>query len=124
MIASDAISGHRRQAGTRARVLAYYVRERKVLSLADAVRKMTLLPAQRLERIVLAMRRKGRIRIGADADLTVFDPARVQDRATYGQPDVYSDGITHVLVGGSFVVRNSQLVAGVAPGQPIRRLRQ
>src|SRR5438046_5872020 len=84
MVASDGISphGHPRLAGTHARVLGRYVRDSGALSLQAAVRKMTLLPAQRLERVVPAMRAKGRVQVGADADLTVFDAARVVDRAT------------------------------------------
>jgi N-acyl-D-aspartate/D-glutamate deacylase len=98
------------------------VRERKVLTLMDAIRKMTLLPAKRLEDVVPSMKRKGRVQVGADADITIFDPATVTDRATYEQPNQYSEGIKHVLVGGTFVVRNSQLVPGVAPGRAIRRV--
>src|SRR5207249_3072739 len=77
MVASDGLSpyGHPRLAGTHARVLGRYARDSGALSLQDAVRKMTLLPAQRLERAVPAMRAKGRIQAGADADITVFDPA-------------------------------------------------
>src|SRR2546426_650196 len=90
------------------------------LSLQDAVRKMTLLPAQRLERVVPAMRAKGRVQVGTDADLTVFDAARVLDRATYEHPAQFSEGIVHVLVHGVFVVRNSASVAA-HPGRPIRR---
>jgi len=81
---------------------------------------MTLLPAQRLERVVPAMRAKGRVQVGADADLTVFDAARVVDRATYERPAQFSEGIVHVLVHGVFVVRNSASVAAY-PGRPIRR---
>jgi N-acyl-D-aspartate/D-glutamate deacylase len=66
------------------------------------------------------MRRKGRIAVGMDADLTVFDPARVIDRATYDKPAQYSEGIRHVIVGGTFVVRDEQLVPNVAPGRAIR----
>jgi N-acyl-D-aspartate/D-glutamate deacylase len=91
-----------------------------VISLMDAVRKMTLLPARRLERVDPDMKRKGRVQPGADADLVVFDPARVIDRATFEHPAQYSDGIVHVLVNGTFVVRGSNLVAGVAPGRPVR----
>src|SRR5213595_100874 len=122
MVASDGISphGHPRLAGTHARVLGRYVRDTGALSLQDAVRKMTLLPAQRLERVVPAMRAKGRVQVGADADLTVFDAARVVDRATYERPAQFSEGIVHVLVHGVFVVRNSASVAA-HPGRPIRR---
>lgn len=110
---------HPRGAGTFARILGYYVRDRQVLSLVDAIRKMTLLPAQRLEQVAPDMVRKGRVQVGVDADLTLFDPDRVIDQATYGAPDRYSVGIAHVLVGGTFVVRGGALVDGVRPGRPI-----
>ena len=112
--------GHPRTAGTHARILGRFVRERGVITLMDAVRKMTLLPARRLERVDPDMKRKGRLQEGADADIVVFDPARVIDRATFEQPAQYSDGIIHVLVNGTFVVRGSNLVPGVAPGKPVR----
>ena len=112
--------GHPRSAGTHARILGRFVRERGVISLMDAIRKMTLLPARRLERIDPAMKRKGRVQAGADADLVVFDPARVIDRATFERSAAYSDGIVDVLVNGTFVVRASNLVHGVAPGKAVR----
>jgi dihydroorotase len=112
--------GHPRTAGTHARILGRFVRERQVISLMDAVRKMTLLPARRLEGIDPEMKHKGRVQAGADADLVVFDPARVIDRATFEQPAQYSDGIVHVLVNGTFVVRAGALVTGVAPGRAVR----
>jgi len=112
--------GHPRSAGTHARILGRFVRERGVISLMDGVRKMTLLPARRLERVDPEMKRKGRVQPGADADLVVFDPARIIDRATFEQPAQYSDGIVHVLVNGTFVVRGSNLVPGVMPGRPVR----
>jgi len=125
MVASDGLirngQGHPRAAGTFARVLGLYVREQKVLSLMDAIRKMTLLPAQRLERAVPAMRLKGRIKVGADADISIFDPATVIDRATFENPAQYSQGIKHVLVGGVFVVREEKIVEGVTPGKAVRR---
>lgn len=85
-----------------------------------ALAKMTWLPVQRLERIAPEMAGRGRVRPGAVADLTLFDPAEVIDRATCEAPDRYSTGIVHVLVGGAFVVRDSALVAGAVPGRPIR----
>jgi N-acyl-D-aspartate/D-glutamate deacylase len=125
MIASDGLiengKGHPRGAGTFARVLGVYVRQQNALSLMDGIRKMSLLPAQRLERAVPAMRAKGRIKVGADADITIFDPATVIDRATFEQPALYSEGIRHVLVGGVFVVRDDKIVEGAKPGKAVRR---
>lgn len=125
MIASDGFltngKGHPRSAGCYARVLGYYAREEKVLPLMEALRRMTLMPAQRLEAAVPQMRQKGRIKIGADADITVFDAATVRDRATFEQPALYSTGIPYVLVNGVVVVRNGELVKDAAPGVAIRR---
>ena len=111
---------HPRGAGTFARILGRYARDQEMLTLAEAIAKMTLLPARRVEEIAPEMARKGRVQVGSDADLTIFDPARVIDRATYDAPDQYSDGIIHVLVAGTFVVRDGVLVEGVEPGRPIR----
>jgi N-acyl-D-aspartate/D-glutamate deacylase len=112
---------HPRGAGNFARVLGHYVREKQVLPLMDALAKMTWHPARRLEREVPAMRLKGRIQEGADADITVFDAARVIDRATYEKPMQPSAGIVHVLVSGIPVVRSGELVPRARPGRPIRR---
>jgi len=123
-IASDARMqsghGHPRSAGTFARVLGHYVRETQTLSLTDAIAKMTVLPARRLERRLPAMRHKGRVQVGADADLVVFDPARVADRSTYAQPAQFSDGFEYVLVGGVPVVWRGKLRDATLPGRPIR----
>lgn len=124
MIASDGIlengKGHPRAAGTYTRVLGKYVREQRTLALTDALRKMTLMPAQRLERRVLSMKNKGRLRIGADADLTIFDPQQVIDKSTYQEPAKYSEGIKFVLVNGVVVVNEGRLQSGVYPGRPVR----
>jgi hypothetical protein len=123
MIASDAVDvgRHPRTAGTFSRVLGRYVRERGALSLMDALAKMTILPARRLEKSVPQMKLKGRIAVGADADITVFDPATVLDVATYDQPAQYSQGIVHVLVGGVAIIDEGRTVANIAPGRPVRR---
>lgn len=128
IIASDGVpfvdgKGHPRGAGTYARVLGRYVRERGVLPLMDALAKMTILPARRLETVAPAMRNKGRLRVGADADITVFDPETVIDRATFAEPTLPSAGITHVIVGGTFVVRDGVFQADVVPGVGIRGAR-
>src|SRR6266581_7189418 len=124
MIASDGFlskgQGHPRTAGTYALVLGRYVREEKALTLMDALRKMTLMPAQRLENRAPMFKDKGRIRVGADADITVFDPGRVIDKATYEKPLQYSKGIQFVLVNGVAVVKDGQLVDGVFPGRAAR----
>src|SRR5580700_5050759 len=79
-----------------------------------------LLPAQLLEKRAPSFKNKGRIRVGADADITVFDPNRVIDRATFEEPLQYSDGIQFVLVNGVPVVKDGQLVEGVYPGREAR----
>jgi N-acyl-D-aspartate/D-glutamate deacylase len=113
--------GHPRGAGTYARILARYVRERRTITLMDALRKMSLMPAQRLERAAPAARRKGRVQEGADADLVVFDPRVVQDNATYDKGPVPSTGFRHVLVGGVSVVSDGRSVENVFPGRAITR---
>jgi N-acyl-D-aspartate/D-glutamate deacylase len=124
MIASDGIlengKGHPRTAGTYSRILGNYVREQHALSLMDAVTKMTLMPAQRLERRVPLMRNKGRIKVGADADLTIFDPQQIIDKSTFQDPAKYSEGIKFVLVNGVPIVKDGQLQSGIYPGRPIR----
>jgi len=124
MIASDAYwqngTGHPRTTGTFSKVLGRYVRQAHTLSLMEAIRKMTLMPAQRLEARVPAMRQKGRLRVGADADITIFDAARVVDRSTYREPSLSPVGIEHVIVNGVSVVANGRAVEGVAPGKAVR----
>jgi N-acyl-D-aspartate/D-glutamate deacylase len=125
MIASDGmpLTGakiHPRGQATFARVLGHYVREEKALDLMTAIRKMTLMPARRLEKRAPAFRDKGRIRVGADADITLFDPAKIIDKATFDEPLQFSAGIPYVLVNGVAVVKNGQTVPDVFPGQAAR----
>jgi dihydroorotase len=123
MIASDGVLengvGHPRAVGTHARVLGRYVRDERVMPLMDAIRRMTLAPARRLEARVPAMRQKGRVQVGADADLVIFDLATVRDRGTFGQPALPPSGITAVVIDGKVVVRGSVLVR-VNAGRPVR----
>lgn len=112
--------GHPRSAGTFARVMGKYVREERLLSLMQAIKKVTLMPANRLSRHCAAMRRKGRLAIGCDADVTVFDPQTIRDNATYDKPAQYSSGVRHLVVGGSVVVRDGVLKDDLMPGRAVR----
>lgn len=119
MIASDGAPAHPRNAGTYSHILAEYVRNRQSLTLMDALRKMSLMPAQRLERSTPAARRKGRMQEGADADIVVFDPQTIQDRSTYEKPSEPSVGVRYLLVAGTPVIDAGKMVEKVFPGQPM-----
>ena len=123
MIASDGMpyapGAHPRSAGTFSRVLGRYVRERGALKLMSALRKMTLMPANRLADIAPAMRLKGRLQVGADADITVFDADRIIDTATFDADLSFSRGVEYVLVNGTLVVDAGQSVENVFPGRAI-----
>jgi N-acyl-D-amino-acid deacylase len=105
---------HPRSYGNNARALARYVRDLKLLCLEDAVRRMTSLPAT-----TFRLRDRGLIREGCWADLAVFDPATVQDTATYEAPHQYATGIVHVFVNGVAVVKNGQPTEA-RPGKALR----
>lgn len=116
-VATDGLFGaspHPRTYGTYPRILGHYVREENVLTLEEAIRKMTSLPAR-----AMGLQRKGLVRPGMDADLVVFDPARVGSPATFENPRRHPQGVTHVLVDGTFVVRNEKLTERT-PGSVIR----
>ncbi|MGA7399659.1 MAG: amidohydrolase family protein, partial [Candidatus Sulfotelmatobacter sp.] len=119
MIASDGEKGHPRNAGTYSRVLAQYVREKGTITLMDALRKMSLMPAEMLERSIPAARRKGRLQEGADADVVVFDAATISDRSTFEKPMEPSVGVRYLVVGGTLVVDEGKIVPDVFPGRPL-----
>ena len=119
MIASDGLEGHPRNAGTYSRVLAQYVREKGTITLMDALRKMSLMPAEMLERSTPAARLKGRLQEGADADIVVFDAATISDRSTFEKPMEPSTGVRYLLVGGTVLVDDGKIVQDVFPGRAI-----
>jgi hypothetical protein len=116
MVGSDGLPSHPRNAGTFARVLARYSRDQGSLSLLDAVRKLSLMPAQRLEASTPVARRKGRVQVGADADIVVFDPETIQDNANFDDPRRPSTGVRYLIVSGQVVIDNASLEDAL-PGQ-------
>jgi dihydroorotase-like cyclic amidohydrolase len=125
MIGSDAIltpgnNNHPRGAGCFSRALGHYARDQKTLSLVDALAKMTILPAKRLEAKAPALRKKGRLQQGADADITIFDPNTINDRSTVDNPAQESVGIDYVLVLGQVVKSPDGLHKELRPGQAIK----
>src|SRR5271156_3030722 len=119
MIASDGFQGHPRNAGTYSRVLAQYVREKGTVTLMDALRKMSLMPAEMLERSTPVARQKGRLQEGADADIVVFDAATISDRATFQKPMEPSVGVRYLLVAGTMVINEGKIVPDAFPGRAL-----
>jgi dihydroorotase len=124
MLGSDAIleagnNNHPRASGTFSRTLAVYVRERGTISLMDALAKMTILPARRIESAAPALKLKGRLQAGADADIVIFDPKTVHDEATVEHPDRYSIGMDYVLVNGHVVKGPNGINRKALWGEPI-----
>ena len=119
MIASDGLESHPRNAGTYSRVLAQYVREKGTITLMDALRKLSFMPAEMLERSTPAARKKGRLQESADADIVVFDAAAISDRSTFQKPMEPSVGVRYLIVGGTVVVDEGKIVPDVFPGRAL-----
>ncbi|HEV2992614.1 MAG TPA: amidohydrolase family protein [Candidatus Angelobacter sp.] len=119
MVASDGDKGHPRNSGTFCRILARYVRSQGTLTLMDAIRKMSLMPAQVLERSTPSARFKGRLQEGADADVVVFDAQTISDRSTFQRPMEASVGVKYLLVGGVMLVDQEKFIEGVFPGKAV-----
>jgi dihydroorotase/N-acyl-D-amino-acid deacylase len=121
MIASDGgimapgnLRPHPRNYGTNAKVLGEYVRERGVLSMQTAIHKMTRMPADRIN-----ISDRGRLEVGAMADVTVFDADEIIDKATFDDPNQYAVGVHHVFVNGQAVLLNKNMT-GARPGRVLR----
>jgi len=110
-----------RSAATFSRFLGRWVREKRLIDWPEAIAKVTLIPAQLFDGLVPAMERKGRLQEGMDADITVFDPKTIIDRATIDQPAQTSAGIEYLVVGGTLLIEGGEMNLDVLPGQPIRR---
>jgi dihydroorotase len=122
IIASDGLSyspgAHPRTAGTFSKVLGRYSRDQGVISLMEALKKMTIMPANRLESFAPMMRQKGRLQVGTDADITIFDAETIIDKADF-KGLKYSEGVKYVIINGQFVVKEGENIEGVFPGRAI-----
>lgn len=117
----DDAFAHPRSAGTFSRFFANWVRERGAISLSDAIAKCTLIPTQILAESVPQILKKGRIQVGCDADIVVFDPSTIQDRATFVEPAQTSVGFRHVVVNGTPIIEDASRNGDALPGRPVRR---
>jgi len=116
----DSVNGHPRGAGTHARILRL-VREEKLMPLMLAISKMSYMPAKFMQdNGVPQMAHKGRLQVGADADITIFDPTTVKDKSTPKMGGLPPVGIPYVIVNGTIVVKDSKVLKNVFPGKPIR----
>ena len=122
IIASDGMpyapGAHPRTAGTFSRILGKYVREEKALDLMTALKKITIMPAKRLEKIAPSMKRKGRLQVSADADITIFNPNTIIDKADFSGLK-YSEGVQTVIINGKIIVKEGRIIENVFPGKPI-----
>jgi N-acyl-D-glutamate deacylase len=115
------LNSHPRSAGCYSRFLRMWVRERQVISWMDAIRKASLIPAQIMGEGTPMMQKKGRIQVGADADILVFDPKTVAEKATFKDSCQTSVGMKHVMVNGTFLIKDTKLDTNAFPGQAVRR---
>jgi N-acyl-D-aspartate/D-glutamate deacylase len=125
MIGSDTMlmkgnNNHPRGAGCFSMILGRYVREKKTLTLSEALAKMTIMPAKRLEKIAPEMRNKGRLKTGADADVAIFNPDTIIDKSTVENPSIYAAGVEFVIVNGKIVKDKNGIRKNVLPGKPIK----
>ncbi len=125
MIGSDTIiepslNNHPRGAGTYGRLFGKYVREDKVLTMMEAIKKASYLPAKRMEGIAPLMKAKGRIEVGADADITIFNPDTIIDKSTVKDPGTPSEGIEYVIVNGVIIKNKTGIIRNVNPGKAIK----
>ena len=108
------VKTHPRVYGSFARVLGRYVRDEKLIPMEEAIRRLTSLPASNLK-----IQKRGSLKTGFFADIVVFDPAKIQDKATYEDPHHYAEGMVHVFVNGKAVLRNGEHT-GAMPGRCVR----
>ena len=111
---------HPRSAATFTRALNRYVREEKALTLSEFVRRASLFPANLVALATPDAKRKGRLQVGMDADIIVFDLDRIEVRATYENPRTPSSGMRYSMVGGQFIIFDGKLLTDVRPGRPLR----
>ncbi len=116
----DQLSAHPRSSGTFTRFLREHVRERRTMSLMDALAKCTILPGKVIESCAPQIAKKVRLQEGCDADIVVFDLETLTDRAEFNAMNRPSEGVRQLLVNGQFVILDGELETGAAPGQPIR----
>lgn len=125
MIGSDTIiepslNNHPRGAGNYSRLFGKYVREEKVLTMMDAIKKASYLPAKRMESAAPLMKVKGRIEVGADADITIFNPDTIIDKSTVKDPGTPSEGIEYVIVNGVIIKNEDGIIKNAKPGKAIK----
>jgi N-acyl-D-glutamate deacylase len=117
----DDATSHPRSAGCFTRFIREWVRERRAVSLLEGVRKCALIPAEILSASTPAMRNKGRLQAGADADIVVFDFETLSDRATFSAMNRPSEGVRHLVVSGQPLISDGVLDVAARPGRPVRR---